>query len=224
MADDEACQSEMLTWFEHERCPFAEECATTTFKKWRCWGPDMGTADDRLADHLWRCGLHAKRAKQDPDSITLALSGAIPTCKTETHTPKKRRRRGGAGRKRRGNDDDGGDGEAQDDGDEEGEPKTLAAMNQDELRTIVDEMMMERLGLHAGPNPRSAVPSTASSSAAPSHTLPLVRQARAKPRVFNISEQEYRSLYERMNRVAAAARGAQRFRGAEVLLFIYLVS
>ena len=54
--------------------------------------------------------------------------------------------------------------------------------------------------------------------------LPVVRGARAKARVYSVSEQEYRSLYDRMNRVAAAARGAQRFRGAEVLLFIYLVS
>ena len=48
--------------------------------------------------------------------------------------------------------------------------------------------------------------------------------AKPKARTFSISEQEYRGLYERCNRVAAAARGAQRFRGAEVLLFIYLAS
>ena len=214
MGDDAA--AEVLMWCEHEVCPFADECAVSTFKKWRCWGPDVATADDRLRQHLLRCGLHSQRQKNQPDSINEAMVSATPVWK-EDNMP--RGRGGRCNRKRRRQSE--GDGNGGDDVDDN-EPKSIAAMNQDELRVIIDEMMAERMGLQ-GPGPRGGL---GSGSAAPSqgHMVPVYRGPRPKARVFSVSEQEYRSLYDRMNRVAAAARGAQRFRGAEVLLFIYLVS
>ena len=97
-------------------------------------------------------------------------------------------------------------------------------MSRDELISVIDEMMFDRYGINAPKAPSTPPPVALHAIGAPRAGGALSVVAKPKARTFGISEQEYRGLYERLNRVAAAARGAQRFRGAEVLLFIYLAS
>ena len=230
-----------MTWYEHEVCPFSEECKVETFRKWRCWGPTAEDANERLSEHLWRRGHHEERKNNDPTSINDVLDISVPTFKTELRKKPRKRRRGrggggggsgwgggggansaGSGGYGGGGSDHGGGG----DGDEDNAVADGGAeqpLSRDDLVAVIDEMMFERYGINKPMQPTAiGAPTQQRAIGARSGALSVIPKPKA--RTFTVTEQEYRGLYERLNRVAAAARGAQRFRGAEVLLFIYLAS
>ena len=203
-AEDDEVQT--VEWWEHERCPFESECSETTFKKWRCWGPTIEDANERLRQHLLGCGHHSKRASMDAQSIEEALSGAVPVQKSELWRPrkggsaKKRRRRGGGGRGGGGGKDSGkGDGAAEFEEDEASElpPESMA--------DLIDRVLETRLRQMADSSAAAAP-----SSAAVVRPTPSSAKGGGKSRSYAVSEQEYRSLAERVRRVSNAARSAAR--------------